>query len=271
MTSSPAALPLLAALAARRRQPQPILATFCQFRDADLIEALARTALDGVVLDMQHGMFDTAAVAAAVGTAALAGTPAFVRVPVNAGGLTSRVLDFGAAGVICPMVNSAEDARQLVALTRFPPVGARSWGPRRALALTAADNDAYLATANDRTLVLAMVETRAALDDLDAILAVPGLDGVFVGPNDLAVSLTGGAGLRSPDVAAALDHVAVRAQATGRLAGVFAGDIATAQAMIDRGYGFIGLMHDATFVTQGANAAVAAIRAARPDAANRPD
>lgn len=236
------------------------LSTFCQLPDPNAIEALAKTKLDSFILDMQHGMFDEAAVLASVATAALEGKPAFVRLPVDSGGLASRVLDFGAIGVVCPMVNTVADAERLVSYIKFPPVGFRSWGPRRAIPLSGLNGPGYLAKANELNLAIAMIETRQALDNLDAILAVPGIDGVFVGPSDLSVSLSSGATLDSPDVSPALDYVAERARAAGKFAGVFAISSGYATDCIARGYSFIALMQDAMFMQQAADAAVTAVR-----------
>lgn len=169
------------------------LTSFVQFPDPAMVEALARSGLDSLLFDMQHGMYDERAVLSGVAAAALEGKPALVRVPVDAAGLTSRMLDFGAAGVVAPMINSVADAERLVGYLRFPPAGRRSWGPRRGQTITGLGPADYLARANDLTLAIAMIETREALAALDAILAVPGLDGVFVGPADLSVSLSAGA------------------------------------------------------------------------------
>jgi 4-hydroxy-2-oxoheptanedioate aldolase len=236
------------------------LSTFCQLPNPDVIEALAKTKLDSFILDMQHGMYDEQAVLAGVAAATLEGKPAFVRLPVDSGGLASRVLDFGAVGVVCPMVNTVADAERLVSYSKFPPVGFRSWGPRRAIPLSGLSGPGYLAKANELNLAIAMIETRQALDNLDAILAVPGIDGVFVGPSDLSVSLSNGSTLDSPDVAPALDHVAERAKAAGKFAGIFAISPAYASDCVARGYSFIALMQDAMFMSQAADAAVASVR-----------
>lgn len=245
------------------RQGALHLSTFCQMPDPNVIEALARSKLDSFIFDMQHGMFDEAAVLACVAAAALEGKPAFVRLPVDCGGLTSRVLDFGAAGVVCPMVNTVADAERLVSYTRFPPVGSRSWGPRRAIPLSGLSGPDYLAKANELNLAIAMIETRQALDNLDAILAVPGIDGVFVGPTDLSVSLSGGGSLDAPDVAPALDFVAERTNAAAKFAGIFAINPAYASDCVARGFSFIALMQDAMFMQQAADAAVSAVRSGR--------
>jgi len=236
------------------------LSTFCQFPDPNVIEAMAKSRLDSLIFDMQHGMFDEAAVLASVAAAALEGKPAFVRLPVDAGGVSSRVLDFGAAGVVCPMVNTAADARRMVSYVKFPPLGGRSWGPRRAIPLSGLSGPEYLLRANELTLAIAMIETQQALDNLDSILATPGIDGVFVGPSDLAVSLSEGASLESTKVSSALDKVAARAKAAGKFAGVFAINPAYASDCAGRGYSFIALMQDAMFMQQAADGAVEAVR-----------
>lgn len=252
---------VLADFAPRLRQREGLhLTSFVQFPDPAMVEALARSGLDSLLFDMQHGMYDERAVLSGVAAAALEGKPALVRVPVDAAGLTSRMLDFGAAGVVAPMINSVADAERLVGYLRFPPAGRRSWGPRRGQTITGLGPADYLARANDLTLAIAMIETREALAALDAILAVPGLDGVFVGPADLSVSLSAGGRLDSPEVAAAMDHVAARTRAAGKIAATFAISPQMAADCHRRGYGLIALMQDAVFLQQGANAAAAAAR-----------
>ena len=127
-----------------------------------------------------------------ISSVALAGKPTIVRVPVGEFALASRLLDAGASGILAPMINSGEDARRLVEFVKFPPLGQRSWGPRAALTLSGLDGPAYLKAANAMTQAIAMIETRAALDALDEILGVEGVDGVFVGPSDLSIALSGG-------------------------------------------------------------------------------
>jgi len=239
------------------------LSTFAQFPDPNVIEALARTGLQSIILDMQHGMFDEQAVLAGVAAAALSGKPVLVRLPVDAGGLASRVIDFGAAGVVCPMVNTADDARRLVALTKFPPVGQRSWGPRRCVPLSGLAPADYLRNANDLIFVFAMIETREALDNLDDILAVAGIDGVFVGPADLSVSLSGGTRLDEPQVPAELPAVAETVARHGKVAGIFSPSAENALDCQAAGFRFVALAQDSLFMAQAANAAVEKVRTAQ--------
>ena len=105
--------------------------------------------------------------------------------------MVSRALDFGAEGIIAPMINTAADARAFAAAAKYPPVGERSWGPHRATTLAGlADQSVYLREANDHVITLAMIETRTALGNLDAIVDTPGIDGLFLGPSDLSIALS---------------------------------------------------------------------------------
>lgn len=232
--------------------------TFVQIPDPHLVEALARTRLHSMILDCQHAMFTESSISPAVATAALAGKPVLVRLPVGDYAFGSKVLDLGAAGVVCPMVNTVAQARDLVAHVKYPPIGARSWGPRRAQPLAGLSGAAYLKGANDLLMAFAMIETREALANLDAILAVDGIDGAFLGPMDLSVSLSNGArlGVADAEVQAAIDAIGRAARRAGKTAGVFALDGAEAKDYVARGYRFIALAQDAMFLAAGAEAAL---------------
>ena len=122
----------------------------------------------------------------------------------------SRALDFGAEGIIAPMINTAADARAFAAAAKYPPVGERSWGPHRVTSLAGlADQSVYLREANDNVITLAMIETRTALGNLDAIVDTPGIDGLFLGPSDLSIALSDGKSLDplSKDVERELDRI----------------------------------------------------------------
>src|SRR5919108_4380709 len=143
-------------------------------------EMMAHQGWDSVTIDMQHGPVDFQA---AVGMLqAISTTPAvpMVRVPHNEPILTLKLLDAGAYGVICPMINSKAQAEALVEACRYPPRGSRSFGPNRAVLYGGAD---YWRHANEEILLFAMVETREALENLEAIVSVDGLDGIYVGPS----------------------------------------------------------------------------------------
>jgi len=199
----------------------------------------------------------------AIGGIAHAGRPALVRIPVGDNALASRVLDMGAEAVIAPMINSAEDARALIAATKFPPVGERSWGPARVLALRGSEPQAYLESANRTSLALAMIETDRALGALDDILAVQGLDGVFVGPSDLSVSFSDGKQIApfDPSLDDAIRRIADLANAAGKIAGAFAANPDRARTFRDWGFRLIAVGTDQAYLANGAKAMLAAISA----------
>jgi 4-hydroxy-2-oxoheptanedioate aldolase len=252
-----------ALFADRVRKGAPALAAWCGIPDPLVPEIMVREGFDCAVLDMQHGAVDVAAAIQGIASVALAGKPAIVRVPVGEFTTASRMLDAGAAGIIAPMVNSVADAKQFAAFTKFPPMGERSWGPHKALALTGLSMLDYLATANSFSLTIAMIETRAAMAALDDILAVPGIDGVFVGPSDLSIALTNGATVNQlhPEVDKALDHIVARARAAGKFASAFCGDGKRAAEVAAKGFQLMSVGTDQLLLRAGCRAALDAANA----------
>jgi 4-hydroxy-2-oxoheptanedioate aldolase len=177
-------------LAARLRGGEPAYSGWCTLASPIAAETLARDGFAAVVLDMQHGLWDTASTIAGVAAVHHGGAAPVVRVPLNDFAFVSRALDVGAEAIIAPMINTREDAVRFANAAKFPPAGERSWGPQRAMALqgrsVAVD---YLREANDATLILAMIETRPALGNVDAIASTPGIDALFIGPYDLSTAL----------------------------------------------------------------------------------
>jgi 4-hydroxy-2-oxoheptanedioate aldolase len=145
---------------------------------------------------------------------------------------------------------------------KFPPLGERSWGAYGALALTGLQPGDYLRQGNDLTVAFAMVETRESLSNLDEILAVPGIDGVFVGPSDLSIALLGGKGVdpAGPEVEKALDHVLARTKAAGKLSAIFASSGARAGELARKGFNMVSIGNDMSMLRAGAQAALAAAR-----------
>lgn len=149
-------------------------------------EIIARQGFDWVCIDMQHGWSDYPSALEMIAAIWTTNAVPFVRVPWNEQGIIGRVLDAGAMGVIVPMVNTRVEAEAAVRACKYHPVGQRSYGPTRATALAGED---YFGRANHETLCIPMIETAAALDNLDKILAAPGVDAVYVGPADLSITL----------------------------------------------------------------------------------
>jgi 4-hydroxy-2-oxoheptanedioate aldolase len=155
-------------------------------REPLVAEAAGDTGYDYVCIDMQHGLADYRdTVAMLQGLSRTAATP-IVRVPWNEPAMIGRVLDAGALGVIIPMVNTAAEAAQAVAACRYAPIGKRSLGPIGAMVR---HGSSYFRWANDRVACLPMIETIEAVENIDSILEVPGIDAIYVGPADLSLTL----------------------------------------------------------------------------------
>jgi 4-hydroxy-2-oxoheptanedioate aldolase len=185
-------------------------------------------------------------------------------VPLNDFALVSRALDFGAEAIIAPMINSAADARHFAAAAKYPPLGERSWGPLRAMAMQrrTAPVD-YMREANDGTLTLAMIETATALGNVDAIATTPGIDGLFVGPYDLATALSNGAAqaVDAPQVGQAIDKICTAAKNAGKIPGIYCRNADGAVAMAKRGFRFVVAGNDQTTLRE---ATVAQLKALKP-------
>lgn len=238
------------ALARRLRAGETVYAAWCMMGSPMVAETIAREGFAAVVLDAQHGLWDTTSLVAAIGAVNHAEATPVVRVPLNDLALVSRALDFGAEAIIAPMINDSDGARQFGAAAKYPPLGERSWGPLRAMALQAprtAPTD-YLREANEGTLAFAMIETSAALDNADTIAATPGIDGLFVGPYDLATALSGGKAqdTQAPHVDRAIDKICAAAKAAGKIPAIYCRDAESAVAMARRGFQFVVAGNDHT-------------------------
>jgi 4-hydroxy-2-oxoheptanedioate aldolase len=213
----------------------PVVTGWLSVDSPYLAEVLSHCGYDAVTVDLQHGMYGLdRAVTLLQAVSAGPATP-MARCPSLEPATIGKLLDAGAYGIVCPAVDTPEQAAAFVAACRYPPAGNRSFGPARGLLYGGPD---YPDHADATVLTWAMIESAAALEHLDAILATPGLDGVYVGPNDLALSLgeRPGAVEPAPRVLAALHRVADAARAAGRYAGLFCGDAALARRMVGAGY-----------------------------------
>ncbi len=213
-------------------------------------EVMAHQGWDTLTIDLQHGVIDYQAMVGMLQAISTTATVPIVRVPWLEPGALMKALDAGAYGVICPMVNTREDAQKLIAWTNYAPKGTRSFGPVRASLYGGAD---YATQANDTVVRFAMIETAQALDNLDAILSVEGLDAIYIGPSDLSLAL----GCKpvfddvDPPVAQAIAHILARAQAHGVKAGVHNGRPDVAKARIGMGFRFVTVSSDARILAAG--------------------
>ena len=223
-------------------------------------ETMAHQGWDTLTIDMQHGMIDDAALVPMLQAISTTDTVPIVRVPWLEPGILMRALDAGAYGVICPMVNSREDAQKLVAYTHYPPRGTRSFGPLRAVLYAGVD---YVQHANDTIVTFAMIETAEALDNLDGILSVEGLDAIYIGPSDLSLALgcTPTFDDLEPKAFEAVEHILARAKAHGVVAGIHNGTPAAALKRIAKGFQFVTISSDARLMADGAQQVISAMRA----------
>jgi len=205
-------------------------------------EVMAQSGWDSVTVDLQHGVLP------------------MVRVPWNEPGIIGKVLDGGAYGVICPMVNTKAEAEAFVSYCRYPPAGKRSNGPIRASMYGVASS--YQATANDEILCIPMIETQEAVDNLEAILDVPGIDAVYIGPSDLGFSM----GLvpildrEEAKILAIYDKVLAETKKRGIIAGLHNGTPEYAAKMIQRGFRLVTVSNDSGLMQVAARNAVRTVR-----------
>ena len=244
-------------LRTRLHDGQPFLFSWMGIPGAQLAGQLARAGLDGVCLDLQHGLIgmDQANQMAAAITAA--GKPCITRVLWNDPGLIGQALDFGSTVIIAPMINSVEQAQALVKAAKYPPVGQRSWGGYAMVQASGKSPADYLKDANHDTLVFAMIETQEALDSVEQIATVPGLDGLFVGPSDLSIALSNGAELNRLSAAnlSAMKNIVDVARKNKLVAGAFAGTPEIVKTYAAMGYTFITAVTDNDVLKLGVAAA----------------
>ena len=221
-------------------------------------EAMAHVGFDSLTLDLQHGPFGFEAVLPMLQAITGTQTVPMARVPWNEPGIIMKLLDAGCYGLICPMVSTPEQCEAFVGACKYPPLGYRSFGPTR-VRLHAGDS--YAEVANQEIFTLAMIETAEALTNLDDIMAVPGLDGIYVGPADLSQALGGtpGADWLDGPVVEALERILEMAQQRDIVAGIHTMSVAYARRMLDFGYRFVTVQSDLSLLISSAKATVSGV------------
>ena len=217
-------------------------------------EIMATQPYDSVTIDMQHGLVDHSAVVPMLQAMHASNVVPLVRVPWLEAGAIMKVLDAGAYGVICPMINNRRQAEQLVSYVRYPPEGKRSFGPTRALYSAGAD---YAKEANHEVLCLAMVETAEAMENLEGIVSTPGIDGVYIGPSDLALGI--GNGRLAPhfdreeeEMVTAIQEILAAAHAAGVRAALHCGTPDYAARAVGWGFNMVTISSDARLLSAAA-------------------
>src|ERR1700730_6188958 len=215
-------------------------------------ETMAHQGWDSLTVDLQHVVVDYQAAVNMPTAISTTDTVPVVRVPWLEPGIIMKMLDAGAYALICPMVNTREDAGRLVAFTHYAPRGTHSFGPIRALLYGGTD---YPKHANDTIVVFAMIETKQALDNLDDIMSVKGLDAVYIGPSDLSLALgcTPSFDDVDPPVVEVIDHILASAREHGLVAGIQNGTPEAALKRVENGLQFVTVSSDARLMAAGAS------------------
>jgi 4-hydroxy-2-oxoheptanedioate aldolase len=248
----------------RWKRGEATFGAWCTIPSSWTAEVASRLGHDWVCIDTQHGLIGYDTMLPMLQAISAGGATPLVRVPWNEPGAIMKALDAGAGGVIVPMVNSAEQAKAAVDVMRYPPDGSRSMGPIRARDLGGDWK---------RPLSIVMIETVQAVESADEILAVPGVDAVFVGPNDLAVS----AGLESsyegrhPQHRRLIERIAEAARANGVAAGIMCGTAEVALQWHEIGFVMLGLQSDTRLLADATAELLSSARslASRPRAPER--
>jgi 4-hydroxy-2-oxoheptanedioate aldolase len=240
------------------REGKPVRATWTITGDPLTVELLANAGFDAVLVDMQHGFtIGPERIGRLLQTISTTAAVPMVRVPWNDPVHIQYVLDAGAYGVIVPLVNTPEEAARAAGACRYPPLGYRSIGPNRVMFY---GGDDYVERANDEIACLVMIEHIDAVGRIDAIARTPGLDGFFIGPGDLALSLglPPGQGAADQRFRDACQRVLDAARANGLVAGIAPLSVEDARQRTAEGWTFCPFGNDWSFLADGAEAALRA-------------
>lgn len=241
---------------------KPVLNGWLSIANSFSAEIMAAQGYDSITIDMQHGIVGYDGAIPMLQAMRASGVTPLVRVPWLDPADIMKALDAGAYGVICPMINSRAEAEQLVSYVRYPPTGVRSFGPSRALFTT---GGGYATEADDEIICLAMIETAQAYQNLDDILATPGLDGVYIGPADLTLGLQGkryapGFDRKEPEMIDAIKHILERAHQAGKRAALHNGTAEYAADAVGWGFDLVTVSNDVRLLAGAAETSVKKFR-----------
>ncbi len=225
--------------------------TWITIGNADVVDLLKQLRFDFFVFDFEHSALSWETISHMIQVLDEEKTTPLVRLASNDATMIKKTLDIGGQGVIVPFVNSKDDATKGVALAKYPPLGARGFGPRKA-AKYGLDSE-YLLSANEQTLVFAIAESKKALENIDDIVAIDGLDGVFFGFADFALS-HGLTDFSNPIVIDARKRVAKVCEKHGKVSCIFAPSLGDAKSAVEMGYRMLALGSDTTYLLNGAKA-----------------
>jgi 2-keto-3-deoxy-L-rhamnonate aldolase RhmA len=243
---------------ARLKRREPLFGTMVTLANAASAEVLAAAGFDWLFIDAEHGPLETRELAEIL-QAVSHRTACIIRVPEGAEVPIKRALDLGAHGIIVPQVNTREQAERVVRFARYAPEGARGVGLARAHGYGARFRE-YLRDANDQIAVIVQAEHATAVDNIEDIVSVPGVDAVLVGPYDLSASLGKMGQIDAPAVVAAIRRVTDVCRAAGMPLGIFGVTAAAVQPYVAQGYTLLVAGVDTLYLDQGAKALLTDLR-----------
>ena len=225
------------------QEKKPVVNAWLSIPNSFTAEAFGKMGWDAITIDMQHGQTDYSASLPMLQALYSSPSTLMVRVPWFEPGIIMRMLDLGVLGIIAPMINSKEDCEKFVSYCYYPPIGQRSFGPMRAQLVHGSD---YFEKANQNILSFAMIETQQAVDNLDSILSVPNLTGVYIGPADMSSSygMKPKFDVKEDPVFSNIKLIAKKANEYGKIAGIHNGTTQYAKEMIDLGFKLVTISSD---------------------------
>ena len=218
-------------------------------------EAMSKMGWDSITIDMQHGQNDYSSSIPMIQAIANSSAVPFVRVPWNEPGIIMKMLDLGVMGIIAPMINSKKQCEDFDSYCNYPPIGQRSFGPMRAQLIYGAD---YYENANNNIVSLAMIETKEAVENIDEILSVPNLTGIYIGPGDMSSSYGKKPqfDIKEDPVYSNIKMIVKKAKEKGKIAGIHNGTTEYAKEMIKLGYQFVTISSDFRSMTTHAQSII---------------
>ena len=221
----------------------PVINAWLSIPNSFTAEAFGKMGWDSITIDMQHGQNDYQTSIPMLQSLSSSQSVPMTRVPWSEPGIIMKMLDLGILGIIAPMINTKEDCEKFVSYCYYPPIGERSFGPMRAQLVHGSE---YFVNANKNILSFAMIETKQAVENIDYILSVPNLTGVYIGPADMSSSygLTPKFDVKEDPVFSNIKLIAKKAKEYGKIAGIHNGSTSYAKEMISLGYNFVTVLSD---------------------------
>lgn len=243
------------------RRGDKVIGTFMMLDSPEVLEIIAQAGFDFVCIDNEHGGWEDVNWAHLVRTAEAAGIAPIFRVPYLAEHMVKRALDIGAAGIMVPGISSAEEAREAVRISKFPPIGERGACPFvRANLYGDGDGQTYYAKANEEVSLILLVEGKRGVESFDAIIETEGVDAVFFGPFDLSVSMGVPGQIHHPLVEGSIQRMLARANARGIYAGMLGTDAESAQNWLERGADYVLVQQDTLLLLGACKQMLQAVR-----------